>query len=1177
MCYRGGVHFSCKRRLVAAIAAAGALLAAAAAAAPGSRLVQRLARGEPQKIVVYGTSLTAGGPWVGQMNDWLTNTYRGTPALINSGMSGKNSKDGLLNLDAKVLSFRPDAVLIEFGVNDAFTNYADASFNLSVPQAQSNLETMIHRILTNRADTEIILQTMNTAWDSTNTGSTSATMRPNLPAYYQMYRDVAAAHGLMLVDHEPNWRALQTNDPGTFSAYVHDGVHPTSAGTAAITMPQLKRTLVGDVDWLSNSNAGPVLVEADVCVYGDTAAAVVAAVQAARQGKKCVLVAPSRRLGGMTSGGLGQTDVGGSGTGYIGGLAREVYHRVHLHYLDAAAWKQETRAAYIARSGTDPDDVNQIQVTFEPKVTARIMDDLLAESGATAIHARLLRNGAGVRKTGPRITEIATDDGKYFVRAGMFIDAGYEGDLMAEAGVPYAVGREANTNFGETINGIQVARSGAHQLPNGVDPYVVAGNPASGLLPGVEPVLGGPDGEGDGRLQAYNFRMCLTDIASNRVMIAQPAGYNEEDYRLLFRALAAGMGSSFYSKGAMPNRKTDSNNNGGFSTDFIGGNYSITGGWNFAEAGYAKREEVIEAHRRYQMGFVWALQNSTNISAAIRSNTAWSVWGLPLDEYPDHGNWSPQLYVREARRMLGAFVMTQHQVNQTPGYVVTDPVGLGAYTMDSHHVQRYVTTNGFVKNEGDVQVGVARGPYGISQRSLVPPTNSVQNLLVPVCLSATHMALGSIRMEPVYMILGHAAASAAVQALDDGVAVQSVDYPRLRAQLLADAQVLPGSTATNAASMIVDNADTGGVSMAGTWVASSATAGYYGSNYHHDNNTNKGACSMRFTPALPAEGLYTVKIRWTSNPNRATNVPVDVVFPGGSNTYFVNQQVNNGTWVTLLATNFPAGTGSFVVVRNDGTYINATTGFVIADAVQFTSGTGVDTVRVLASDARADESAGDSARFTVARDTEGASPLTVYYSVGGTATPTNDFAAPAGSVTIAAGAIGASVLVQPVADGLVEGDETVVLTILSNASYLVASPSSAVVTFRDPPGDAWRFSTFSPAQFADPDISGDLADPDGDGRANLLERALGGNPLAADVPSPDPSGLLDRALPRFSLQYAKAAPDLTYEVYRASGLSNWTASGVSGEIYNPANGLFFRYVTPAPQDTNLFLRLSVHD
>jgi len=1135
----------------------------------GSRLVEKLARGEPQRVVVYGTSLTASGPWVTQMRDWMTNTYSGQLTLINSGLSGKNSKDGAIQLDTHVLTHQPDTVLIEFGVDDALTNYPDANFNLTVEQARSNLNGMIDRIITNRNDTEIILQTMNTVWDSTNNSNYTASNRPLLANHYAMYREVAMERGLLLIDHAVTWSALQTNNPSLYRNYIPDGVQPLSNATAAVTVPLLQRKLIGDVQWVTNTNAGPVLLEADICVYGDTAAAVCAAVQATRQGKRCVLFSPEKRLGGMTSGGLGFTDIGTAAV--IGGMAREFYRRVYFYYLDNHVWTTESRSAYIGRSNVDPDNVNRVQFTFEPKVAERIITDMMAESGATAIHARLLRGGGvGVKKVGPKIIEIESDDGKYFVRADMFIDASYEGDLMAEAGVPYVIGREANTNYGESLNGIQVSRATSHQLPNGIDPYVEAGNPASGLLPGVEPAIGGSDGSADTRLQAYNFRMCLTDVASNRVMITQPEGYNEEDYRLLFRALAAGMPANFFTKSEMPNRKTDSNNNGGFSTDFIGGNYSITGGWNYAEASYVQRAEIVAAHRRYQMGLVWTLQNNTNISASIRSNTSWSVWGLPLDEFDETGGWPGQIYVREARRMLGAMVMTERHVAQYAGFIVQDPIGRGSYNLDSHHVQRYVTAGGMVKNEGDVQVGV--NPYGISYRSIIPTSNSVNNLFVPVCLSATHMALGSIRMEPVYMILAQAAASASVQAIHDGVTVQEVDYTKLRAQLLADGQSLPAAATTTTTTIIIDNSDTNGVLISGTWIGSTARPGYHGTNYLHDNNASKGANSVRFTPTLPIPGWYTVSFRWVTDINRATNVPVDVVYPGGSNTVYVNQLVSNGVWVTLMASNFPAGTSSYVVVRNHGT-----TNFVIADAVRFVGTNPIPaTVNIFTSNEDAVETGKKPAKVIVTRALADSSPLDVNISLSGTAAPTNDYVDLPSLVTIPAGASAVSVFIVPVDDGIIEGDETVTITVAEGPTHIVGAHASASVLIRDPPAHTWKHQMFSELQRADPEISGDLADPDLDGRPNYLEYALGGDPFTDDPDTLDPSASLDKVTPAFTLEYAKAAPELTYRVEQVESLlMPWNTSGVSAENYNPVNGRFYRSITLTPMDLTQYLRLHV--
>jgi lysophospholipase L1-like esterase len=513
----------------------------------GSRLVRRLAAGEPQKVVVYGTSLTAGGIWPGQMQSWLTNTYAGALTLINSGLSGKNSKYGLEQLSSKVLAHKPDTVFIEFGMNDAFTNYigADAIYNISVGQARSNLLAMIDQILANRPDTEIILQTMNPAWDSPGGSGTSVTVRPELPECYQTYRDVATERGLLVIDHYPAWKTLQLGNPSTFRSYVSDGTHPSEAGYTSVTMTLLKQRLIGEVKSVSTNRESLARLDADICVYGGTSAGVAAAVQAARQGKTCVLISPDLHFGGLTSGGLGWTDLG-SDTEVIGGLAREFYKRVYLTYLDTSAWVHETRAAYLSRSSIDPNDATRQMYTFEPKVTQQLFREMLAESGVTVLPGRLLRNGQGVTKDGTTIREIYTDDGHFLVRAKMFIDATYEGDLLAEAGVSYTVGREANTLYGETINGIQTARATGNQLVTGIDPYIIPGTPASGRLPFVEATAGGADGEGDGRLQAYCYRMCLTDVATNRVMIAQPAGYQESDFELLLRTIEAGQTTRFF-------------------------------------------------------------------------------------------------------------------------------------------------------------------------------------------------------------------------------------------------------------------------------------------------------------------------------------------------------------------------------------------------------------------------------------------------------------------------------------------------------------------------------------------------------------------------------------------------------------------------------------------------------
>ena len=528
-------------------------------------------------------------------------------------------------------------------------------------------------------------------------------------------------------------------------------------------------------------NAAAAGLEADVVVYGDAAGGVTAAVQAARMGKSAILVSQYGHLGGMTSSGLGWSDIGSDAI--LGGLSREFYHRLYLHYQQPGAWVQEQRAEFANQGQGVPalNDQTQLASTFEPKVAEAVFDRLAKEAGVRIVRGRLdLRRG--VVKEGKRITTLRLEDGTA-IKGRVFIDASYEGDLLPLAGVSFVTGREANAEFGEQDNGnTGVARK--NQLPNGIDPYLVKGDPASGLLPGVNPGLGGAKGDGDHRLQAYCYRMCLTDAPENRVPIGKPESYDEADYEILFRAIEAGQKGGFFKTSPMPNRKTDSNNNGGISTDFIGMNYGED--WNWVTLGHHERGKLAAKHRDWQLGLVWTLQHHPRVPEPIRK--AYAAWGLPKDEFTDNGHWPYNLYVREARRMRSDFVMTEHHCKRKAP--VDDPVGMGAYTLDSHNTQR-VVHQGMVKNEGDIQTGLGGKAYGISYRAIVPPVPQCENLLVPWALSATHIAFGSIRMEPVFMILGQSAATAACIALDDGIPVQQVPYAKLRARLLADGQKLP--------------------------------------------------------------------------------------------------------------------------------------------------------------------------------------------------------------------------------------------------------------------------------------------------------------------------------------------------------------------------------------------------
>jgi hypothetical protein len=520
--------------------------------------------------------------------------------------------------------------------------------------------------------------------------------------------------------------------------------------------------------------AAPTAQRADIVVYGATSAGVTAAVQAARMGRSVMLIEPGRHVGGLTSGGLGRTDIGNKQA--IGGVAREFYQRVYRHYLDAAAWNHETRGQYVARAKGFVD--RDAMWGFEPHVAEAVLRAMLAESGVRLDCGERLDLARGVRKRGARIVEVVMESGRVYAGR-VFIDATYEGDLLAKAGVRYAVGREANAVYGETLNGVQTRHAVKHQFSYPVDPFVAVGDPASGLLPGLHGGSPGADGEGDRRIQAYNFRMCLTDAPDNRVAFAKPAGYDRRRYEILVRYIEAGGREIVGNPEPMPNRKSDTNNSGAFSTDDIGMNY------DYPEADYAVRAKVAAEHRDYQLGLMWTIANDSHVPAKMRQR--FSAWGLARDEFAGNGHWPHQLYVREARRMIGEYVMTEHECRGD--ITAADAVGLAAYGMDSHNTQRYVDPAGHVRNEGDVQVPVA-GPYPISYRAIVPKAAECTNLIVPVCLSASHIAYGSIRMEPVFMVLGQSAGTAAAEAFGDDVDAQKVDYPRLRARLLHDKQVL---------------------------------------------------------------------------------------------------------------------------------------------------------------------------------------------------------------------------------------------------------------------------------------------------------------------------------------------------------------------------------------------------
>ncbi|MBV9865821.1 MAG: FAD-dependent oxidoreductase [Abitibacteriaceae bacterium] len=494
-------------------------------------------------------------------------------------------------------------------------------------------------------------------------------------------------------------------------------------------------------------NPFPQTINTDVCIYGASACGVIAAIQLRNLGKEVVVVEPGDHLGGLTSGGLSFTDIGNKAA--IGGLSREFYRRVGQHYGEEEEWR------------------------FEPHVAEQVFKEWVEQSDILVLYRNFLQH---VEKTGNRITQIQTRGGAT-IKAKIFIDASYEGDLMAQAGITYRQGRESNYEYGETLNGMQIRDK--HQFDFPVDPFVIEGDSDSGLLPTVKPTPPGAPGQGDMSVQAYNFRLCLSRNADTKMPFPKPENYDPKQYELLARYLKTGWGDQIFAGwGMLVNDKADLNNSGAVSSDYIGMNHY------YPTASYSQREQIFQEHLSYQQGWLWFLANDPSVPERIRNRV--NNWGLARDEFTETGGWPHQLYIREARRIVSPYVMTEHNVRGQQ--VADDPIGLAAYTMDSHNCNRFLL-NGRVWNEGDVQVG-GFPPYPISYRCITPKQNECENLLVPVCLGSTHIAYGSIRMEPVFMILGQSAGLAASLSIDHNTPVQALPYPELRHALEETHQIL---------------------------------------------------------------------------------------------------------------------------------------------------------------------------------------------------------------------------------------------------------------------------------------------------------------------------------------------------------------------------------------------------
>ncbi len=635
----------------------------------------------------------------------------------------------------------------------------------------------------------------------------------------------------------------------------------------------------------------------DVCIYGGTSAGVIAAYTAKKMGKTVILIEPSHRLGGMTSGGLGLTDIGNKYA--ISGLAHDFYRRVGQYYGKFEQW------------------------VFEPKVAKSIFLDYIKEGSIDVEYNTRLNS---VEKKEGLINTITLESSlnpnptsNTTIKAKMYLDCTYEGDLMAKAGVRYTIGRESNSEYNETLNGVQLAEANSiyHQFPDGVDPYIIPGDPKSGLLWGISDEELKPTGTGDKKVQAYCFRLCLTNNPDNMIPITKPEGYDSSRYDLLARFFPVQLEKTIWWKHfkPMPNNKTDINSTGGLSTDMIGANYK------YPDGSYEERKKIIKEHELYTKGLLYFHGHDSRVPEEMRREML--KWGYPKDEYLENGHFSPQLYIREARRMIGEYVMTQH--NCQGRAVVNDGIGMAAYGMDSHNCQR-VVVNGMVKNEGDVQVG-GFPPYPISYRSITPKQDDCKNLLVPVCLSATHIAYGSIRMEPVFMVLGQSAAVAAVFAINEDLPVQKVDIKKVQ-QFLKNDPLADGTTPD----ILVDSKDKDNLIIKGEW--SIKLGGTYGPDalFSVKNDEPK---SIQFNANISKTGLYDV-YSYISPKLDNTSSNIEFTVGNGKEDKIVtikNSQVKvkgqtEGEWVHLGEFNFSSDSEVYTIISNEGA-----DGTIVADAV----------------------------------------------------------------------------------------------------------------------------------------------------------------------------------------------------------------------------------------------------
>jgi hypothetical protein len=859
------------------------------------------------------------------------------------------------------------------------------------------------------------------------------------------------------------------------------------------------------------------VVECDLCIYGATSGGVAAAAQATRHGLRVALLDAGHHIGGMSSSGLGSTDKGTVES--IGGISSEFYLRIAKKYAPSA-----TARVWL----------------FEPKIASAVFAGLLSESSVVPMLDEPL---ATVRKNGTTIQEIETSTG-LLVRAGVYLDTTYEGDLLAAAGVSYRIGREANSLYNETKNG-NLAPTTSPFTNLTVDPYLTPGNAASGLIAGISPGAPAPTGSGDSLVQAYNYRLCLTK-AANRIPIAPPPNYNAADYEMIGRFLtvkaAAGqivdLGSftngifhNINAADGFPGGKSDWNANKGMSSDWIGHSSE------WPTASYARRAEIAREHGNYIRGIFQFLRTDPRVPAVIKNEV--DLWGLPADEYVNNNYWPPQLYVREARRMIGDLVLTEAHGRGTA--TAPKSIALGSYAMDSHYCQRLAAA-GKVQAEGGF-FELPPNPWPIGYGAITPKAAECTNLLATFALSATHVAFSSARMEPVFMMTSHSAATAAALALAHQQTIQAVSYPELASLLKSDGQILEWASTTSTSGIVVEAEGPGGSPQpSGQWTAG-ANIGFSGTGYFHDNNAGKGSRFCTFSPALPLAGTYKVFMAWVQNANRASNASVIITHSGGTASLTVNQRLDPdgltapGGFKELGTWSFPAGTAPLVKLDNTGT-----DGFVIADAVRFEP-TGdlllPATVSLAVHDATSSEAGNNPARLILRREGSATNALTVPITITGSATPGLDCANLPAALTIPAGSFQTTLTINALPDSLIEDRETLTISLQPGSGYTLSAAPQATITLEDSRYDRWRFSAFPSPQNADPAISGPGADPDQDGLSNLAESIFGGAPLSGSDPAPL-TVQQDGPLLRLTLRRHRSAQEVPITFLTSSSLSAWS-------------------------------------